>query len=116
MILLEMIFADERDLAEGWEKEAERRLALWPDDPVAKVFAFCAAELQDRARRQATRTAKLYVNEFADLHRVSEPTVRRWIKQGRLDADRTQMGWVIDRGATVKPAEKRPRRRVRQVA
>lgn len=98
-MILEAVFADEREQARAWKEEAERRRQLWPDDPVAKTFAYCAGELEERVRRQELRTAQLTVAEFATLQRVSEPTVRRWIKRGRIKATKTSEGWAIPRTA-----------------
>lgn len=108
-MIFETVFADERELAAEWKGEAQRRRAIWPEDPVAAMFAFCAAELEDRVRRQELRTAHLTVAEYAGMHRVSEPTVRRWIKQGLIPATRTSDGYVVARDVEAPRASRRAR-------
>lgn len=108
-MILDVVFADELEQATAWREEADRRRALWPDDPVATVFAYCAGELEERVRRQRLRTAQLTVEEFANLHRVSPPSVRRWLKQGRVHGVKTSDGWVIARDAKLAPVKKTQR-------
>lgn len=109
-MIFDAVFADERDQAQEWRAEAARRRVLWPEDPVATVFAFCAGELEERVRRQELRTAQLTVREFAQLRRVSQPTVRRWIQKKRIQATWTSDGWSIARTEEPTPVRRRVRR------
>lgn len=48
-----------------------------------------ALEVYQAALREDQRAAFLTVKEYASLKRVHVETVKRWIREGRIDAERT---------------------------
>lgn len=63
------------------------------------------AVLREELERQARPVAELLtVEAFAELHRLTPPTIRSYIKAGRLVAERRGRQWRIRSDAAIAPA------------
>lgn len=82
-------------LAESWIAEEKRRRQVTEVDAVADTLRYAAAELLERVRLASCDTEELTAEEFAQRHRVTPATVRRWARRGRLGARLTPAGYVI---------------------
>ena|SRR5690348_5482856 len=98
--MLDVIFANDRKVAENWKKEAATRRRLSQVDPVADTLDYCASELLEQVRTYEQTSHWLTVAQYAQLKLVTPQTVRNWIRRGELRAeDDGKGGWLIPRGA-----------------
>ena len=100
-MILDLILASSRAVAETWRDEATRRRKISPTDPVADTMEFCATELLDHLQGVDRQTHWLGSEDFAQLHGVTPQTVRNWIRNSELEAVKTEKGgYMINRHAT----------------
>lgn len=101
-----------RAWAADYQREADERRRRWSADPLADAFAYVAADLEERASQLAAAAETLSPAEYAarlpPAERVTEQSVRNWIKRGELDAVEGPHGFRIPKGAR----RRRPRLRV----
>lgn len=89
-------------------KNAAARRAVSEIDPVADAIEFCVGEIAETLAHAAEATRYLTPAGFARLHepRVNVQTVRRWIREGRLEATRSGKTYLIRRDAAVAPLQR----------
>ncbi|MFL5580249.1 MAG: hypothetical protein ACJ8AO_07740 [Gemmatimonadaceae bacterium] len=91
--------------------EAAKRRRVSAPDPAADALDYAADEIRVTVEELERASHELSVPEYSAYHRVSQQTVRDWIKAGRLDARRTAArGYLIKRDARVRPPARRLRR------
>jgi hypothetical protein len=75
-------------------------------DPVADAIDFCVGELEETLNATNEETRLLTPAQYAVSIQppANVQTVRKWIRQGRLEAVKTAKGYVIPREARVLPA------------
>jgi len=85
--------ASGRNLAAAWQAEAERRLQITKNDPVADTLSHCALELLEQLQHLDDDTLYLKADAWADHYGVTQGkkpptprTVNCWIRDGRLEA------------------------------
>jgi DNA-binding transcriptional regulator YiaG len=88
--------------ATEWETDALTMRKMTPVNPPADTLDYAAKQLLDLVRTVGTAMRKLAPRRFAELHGVSEQTVRRWCARGELPGARqTARGeWEIPADAT----------------
>ena len=110
--MLDVIFANDRKVAESWRREAAKRRRLSQVDPVADTLDYFASELLEQVRTYEQTSHWLTVAQYAQLKLVTPQTVRNWIRRGELSAEPDgKGGWLIPRGA-----ERARKRRSRSAA
>ena len=82
---------------------SSRRLASRVD-PVADAIDFCISEVEETLAKADEVTVLLSPAGYARavVPPVSVQTVRKWIRQGRLEAMKTSSGYRIPREAVVR--------------
>lgn len=98
---LDTILTELRTLAIRWQGEAQARLKVWSGDPIGLAYQHAAAELQSEITRLTHESARVTVQEYAEMRGVSPQCVRRWIRNGYLPASKTRDGYSIARTARV---------------
>jgi len=88
-------------LAEEWLTDATKRRRITARDIAADTLEYAAAALREAVAVHAAGDTPLSVAEFAALHQVPEPTVRRWCANGAIRANRKGRAWVIRRDEPV---------------
>jgi hypothetical protein len=98
--MIEQMLAEVRKIGEAWKEEAARRRAMTSVDPGADTLTFCAAELGKKLDELDQANYWLTPEQYGELHRVTDQTVRNWIERGELpDAVAGPKGWKIPRTA-----------------
>ena len=101
-MILDAVFASDRELAKAWQREASERRGRAATDPVADTLDSCARELLDRTEELQETSTWVSAEEYAQLHGCTPQTVRGWIRREELAAHSTASGYVINRHATRK--------------
>jgi excisionase family DNA binding protein len=73
-------------------------------DPVADAIDFCVGEVEETLAKTDEETKLLTPMQYANsiAQPVSVQTVRKWVRQGRLEAVQTAKGYLIPREAVVR--------------
>jgi excisionase family DNA binding protein len=82
-------------VSRGWRSEAERRRKVAKADPVAEALDFCAGELESHCTLLRAEYATVSVEQYANANNASVQTIRNWIHDGTLPAERTARGYRI---------------------
>ncbi|HTG26087.1 MAG TPA: helix-turn-helix domain-containing protein [Reyranella sp.] len=89
------LLASVQSVSRDWRAEAERRRKVAKSDPVADALDWCAGELDTRCAMLKAECATVSVEQYAAAHGIAEQTVRNWIHQGQLPAERAGRGYRI---------------------
>jgi len=84
-------------LADEWTTDAAKRRRITARDIAADTLEYAAQQLREAVAQHAAGDTPLSVAEYAALHQVPEPTVRRWCANGAIRASKKGRGWVIRR-------------------
>lgn len=82
--MIARVWADFRQLADAWQKDADRRRAVFEADPAAGALDYAAAELREKVRLLEGSTLMLTTTEFGQQHGACAQTVRGWCARGLL--------------------------------
>lgn len=89
-----------RQIVANWRHEVGRRRKVSGIDPIADAIDYCAAELLEAVKEAEHEEAPLTVAEYAALTGKTPATVRKWIRLGRLRAEKAPDGeYQIERTA-----------------
>jgi hypothetical protein len=73
-------------------------------DPVADAIDFCISEVEDTLAQTTEELRLLTPAQYATCvePQVTPQTVRKWVRDGRLEAVQTARGYLIPRSAKVR--------------
>ena len=99
-----------KKLAELRKKAGERR-GVSHIDPIADAIDFCVGEITGVLEVAAEEERYVTPAQYARSHRpaLNVQTVRRWIREGRLEAIPRGRSYVIRQDARVAPARQMER-------
>lgn len=106
-----IIFAQLKGLAMQWASEASQ-LRRRGAEPQAKAVESCADELGQALEALESDTQPMTVAQYARANGVETATVRKWIRNGQLPAEKGAAGeWRIPRAAVRTRTPRRTRTR-----
>ena len=90
--MIDALFAQIRAFADSWTGEASHRREISAIDPVADTLDHCASRLRGYVAELDQGLAYVSPEEYGAAHGVTPQTVRKWIRDGELEAVMTEGG------------------------
>ena len=100
MQIIEAVILGIGQICDKWRAEAEQRRRHDPNDQVAAAIDVCADELNQCLGQMSQTFEFVTPAQYAELHNVTDQTVRNWIRKGELEAHQTAKGSLIRRTAS----------------